>query len=63
MANRFNKKSRKRQRFLDNLRKAHKRKKRRDRVPDFNFSALHLLHDPQVCHVLDFEFWIKIHCS
>jgi protein SDA1 len=47
LANRVNKKSRKRERLLENLKKAHKRKKKKEKVECFNFSALHLIHDPQ----------------
>ena len=47
MANKVNKKSRKRQRFLENVKKAHKKKKKKNKVESYNFSALHLLHDPQ----------------
>ena len=47
MANKVNKKSRKRQRFLENVKKAHKKKKKKNQVESYNFSALHLLHDPQ----------------
>jgi len=47
MANKVNKKSRKRQRFLENVKKAHKKKKKKNKVETYNFSALHLLHDPQ----------------
>ncbi len=47
IANKVNKKSRKRQKFLENLKKAHKKKKKKEKVADFNFSALHLIHDPQ----------------
>ena len=47
MANKFNKKTRKRQRFLENVKKAHKKKKKKNQVESYNFSALHLIHDPQ----------------
>ena len=48
MANRFNKKTRKRERYLNNVRKAHRKKVKKDgKVENFNFSALHLIHDPQ----------------
>ena len=47
MANKFNKKTRKRQRFLENVKKAHKKKKKKNQVETYNFSALHLIHDPQ----------------
>ena len=47
MANKFNKKSRKRERMLENIKKAHKKKKKKDKAASFNFSALHLINDPQ----------------
>jgi protein SDA1 len=47
LANKVNKKSRKRQRFLDNVKKAHKKKKKKNKTESYNFSALHLIHDPQ----------------
>ncbi len=47
MANKVNRKTKKREKFLDNLKKAHKKKKKRDKAASFNFSALHLIHDPQ----------------
>jgi protein SDA1 len=47
MANKVNKKSRKRERLLENIKKAHKKKKKAKTVESFNFSALHLIHDPQ----------------
>jgi len=47
MANKVNKKSRKREKYLENIKKAHKKKKRKEKAPQFNFSALHLIHDPQ----------------
>lgn len=47
LANKFNKKTRKRQRFLDNVKKAHKKKKNKNKTESYNFSALHLIHDPQ----------------
>ena len=47
MANKVNKKSRKRERMLQNIKKAHKKKKKTKSVENFNFSALHLIHDPQ----------------
>jgi hypothetical protein len=45
---RVNKKTRKREKYLDNIKKAHRKKKKKDKAPQFNFSALHLIHDPQV---------------
>ena len=47
MANKFNKKTRKRQKFLENVKKAHKKKKKKAKIESYNFSALHLIHDPQ----------------
>ena len=47
MANKVNKKSRKRERMLQNIKKAHKKKKKTKSAENFNFSALHLIHDPQ----------------
>ena len=49
MQNRFNRKTKKRQRFLDNVRKAHKKKvnKEKSDPTKYSFSALHLVHDPQ----------------
>ena len=47
LANRVNKKTKKREKMLQNIKKAHKKKKKKDKAPVFNFSALHLIHDPQ----------------
>ncbi|KAI4471869.1 hsda/sda1-related [Holotrichia oblita] len=48
MANKFNKKTRKREKHLDKVKKlAAKSKKKKSQAPTFNFSALHLIHDPQ----------------
>jgi protein SDA1 len=47
MSNKVNKKSRKRERLLENIKKAHKKKKKAKTAENFNFSALHLIHDPQ----------------
>lgn len=47
MANRFNKKTRKRQRLLDRTKQVVKKFKKKDNKETFNFSAIHLLHDPQ----------------
>ena len=46
---RFNRKTKKRQRFLENVRKAHKKKvnKEKSDPTKYSFSALHLVHDPQ----------------
>merc|ERR1711994_596397 len=46
MQNRFNKKTRKREKYLENIRKAHKKKKKSQAASN-NFSAPHLVHDPQ----------------
>ncbi|XP_057656500.1 protein SDA1 homolog [Diorhabda carinulata] len=48
MANKFNKKTRKREKQLDKVKKlAKKQKKKKSEVASFNFSAIHLIHDPQ----------------
>ena len=47
MANKVNKKTRKREKMLKNVQKAHKKDKKSKKVESFNFSALHLIHDPQ----------------
>jgi protein SDA1 len=47
MQNKFNKKTRKREKYLENIKKAHKKKKKKNTAPSYNFSALHLIHDPQ----------------
>merc|ERR1719209_1443215 len=47
LANKFNKKTRKREKYLENIKKAHKKKKKKNSAPSYNFSALHLIHDPQ----------------
>lgn len=48
MANKFNKKTKKRAKQLENAKKAHKKNVKKVRkVDSFNFSALHLIHDPQ----------------
>jgi len=47
IANKVNKKTKKREKMLQNIKKAHKKKKKKDKAPQFNFSALHLIHDPQ----------------
>jgi len=47
MANKVNKKTRKREKMLQNAKKAHKKIKKKGKVDSFNFSALHLIHDPQ----------------
>lgn len=48
MANKVNKKSRKREKLLKKVKKvAAKQYKKKSAAPSFNFSALHLIHDPQ----------------
>uniref|UniRef100_A0A0A9VNW7 Protein SDA1 n=2 Tax=Lygus hesperus TaxID=30085 RepID=A0A0A9VNW7_LYGHE len=49
MANRFNKKTRKRENKLKKVKKevAKAQKKKKTKAPNYNFSALHLIHDPQ----------------
>jgi len=47
LANRVNKKSRKRQKQLDRTRNMMKKQNGKKKAPIFNFSALHLIHDPQ----------------
>merc|ERR1712106_1228858 len=46
MQNKFNKKTRKREKYLENIKKAHKKKKKKSQASSYNFSALHLVHDP-----------------
>lgn len=47
MANRINKKSRKRQKQLTRVKNLVKKHKTKEKAPVFNFSALHLINDPQ----------------
>ncbi|XP_064481458.1 protein SDA1 homolog [Ornithodoros turicata] len=47
MANRVNKKSRKRKKVLQKTKQAAKKAKKDSKAQPFNFSALHLVHDPQ----------------
>ncbi|XP_034234872.1 protein SDA1 homolog [Thrips palmi] len=47
LANKFNKKTRKREKNLQRVQQLVKKKKKKESVPVFNFSALHLVHDPQ----------------
>lgn len=48
MANKFNKKTKKRENRLSKVKKlAAKAQKKKSKPPAFNFSAIHLLHDPQ----------------
>lgn len=47
-ANKFNKKTRKREKMVDKAKKiAKKMKKKKQKAPIFNFSALHLINNPQ----------------
>lgn len=46
-ANKYNKKSNKRDKQLKRVQEMYKKKKKKETAPVFNFSALHLLHDPQ----------------
>lgn len=47
MANRVNKKTRKREKTVDKLKSIIKKKKKKRQVENFQFSALHLIYDPQ----------------
>lgn len=48
IANKFNKKTRKRDKMVEKVKKqAKKMKKRKQKAPVFNFSALHLINNPQ----------------
>lgn len=48
IANKFNKKTRKREKMVDKVKKvAKKLKKKKQNAPSFNFSALHLINNPQ----------------
>lgn len=48
MANKVNKKTRKRDKKLSKVKKlASKAYKKKSSAPTFNFSAIHLIHDPQ----------------
>jgi len=47
MKNKVNKGTKKREKALQNAKKAHKKSIKTQKVDKFNFSALHLLHDPQ----------------
>lgn len=48
MANKVNKKTRKREKMLKKVKKeAAKQYKKKSTAPTFNFSAIHLIHDPQ----------------
>ncbi|RWS27771.1 protein SDA1-like protein, partial [Leptotrombidium deliense] len=47
MANRFNKNSRKRKRLLERTKKVVKKSKKGKKVEHYDFSAIHMLYDPQ----------------
>lgn len=48
MANKVNKKTRKREKRLSKVKKlVSKAKKKKSAAPAYNFSAIHLIHDPQ----------------
>lgn len=47
IANRFNKDTRKRQKLLDKVKKTVKKNEKEKMVETFNFSAIHLIYDPQ----------------
>ncbi|KAG6442367.1 protein SDA1 homolog [Manduca sexta] len=48
ISNKFNKKTRKREKMVDKVKKiAKKMKKKKQKAPIFNFSALHLINNPQ----------------
>ncbi|XP_053608072.1 protein SDA1 homolog [Plodia interpunctella] len=48
ISNKFNKKTRKREKMVDKVKKiAKKMKKKKQKAPAFNFSALHLINNPQ----------------
>lgn len=48
ISNKFNKKTRKREKMVDKVKKiAKKMKKKKEKAPIFNFSALHLINNPQ----------------
>lgn len=48
MANKVNKKTRKREKRLTKVKKlVSKAKKKKSAAPAYNFSAIHLIHDPQ----------------
>ena len=38
--------------MLENIKKAHKKKVNKEKPQSYDFSALHLLHDPQVWSIL-----------
>nr|CAG4650017.1 EOG090X030C [Sida crystallina] len=47
MSNRVNKKSRKREKQMEQVKKSLKKRKQSKKAPVFNFSAIHLIRDPQ----------------
>lgn len=48
ISNKFNKKTRKREKMVEKVKKiAKKMKKKKEKAPTFNFSALHLINNPQ----------------
>ncbi|KAM3964552.1 SDA1 domain containing protein Mys45A [Aphomia sociella] len=48
MSNKFNKKTRKREKMVEKVKKiAKKMKKKKQKAPSFNFSALHIINNPQ----------------
>lgn len=47
LANRVNKKTKKRKKLLERTKKVIKKSKKKDKAVSFNFSAIHLIHDPQ----------------
>lgn len=48
MANRVAKKTKKRQKVLENVKKLYKKSQnKKKKAPNFNFSAIHLIHNPQ----------------
>lgn len=48
IANKFNKKTRKREKMVDKVKKVAKKiRKKKQQAPSFNFSALHLINNPQ----------------
>lgn len=47
MANKFNKKSRKRKKLLEKTKQVVKKSKKKKKALTFNFSAIHLIYDPQ----------------
>lgn len=68
LANRVNKKSRKRKKILEKTKQVVKKSKKSNKAPSFNFSAIHLIHDPQgfaekllkLCETLNERFEVKL---